>query len=200
MITAGNNRRRRWRCWWGWRWPQPPYPLRAQQACEPLFNTFIPEFQKYILPTPFERSGNIIIFHLSKWWKAKFFLLCYVIFLVRLQAKFEIWNHSWEWKFSKKSHAVHIMVRLSSSRSLIFKHRFGKNTTVSPSSAAVSLLPRHSRPLQLLWVKKTTFVNLTHDDDHNLQKVVSLLSPIAFERLGSLRSSSLTLVVSVQNN
>ena len=39
----------------------------------------------------------MIIFHLSiKWWKVKFFILCDVIFLLRLQKKFEI-DHSWEW-------------------------------------------------------------------------------------------------------
>ena len=38
-----------------------------------------------------------IIFHLSKLWKAKFSLLCDVIFLVRLEGKFDI-DHSWEWK------------------------------------------------------------------------------------------------------
>ena len=42
-------------------------------------------------------NGSIIIFHLSERWKAKFFILCDVIFLVRLQEKFEI-DHSWEWK------------------------------------------------------------------------------------------------------
>ena len=36
------------------------------------------------------RMGSIIIFDLSKLWKAKFFILCDVIFLVRLQGKFEI--------------------------------------------------------------------------------------------------------------
>ena len=41
------------------------------------------------------RIGSIIIFHLSKLLKAKFFILCDVIFLVRLQGKFEI-DHSWE--------------------------------------------------------------------------------------------------------
>ena len=39
----------------------------------------------------------IIIFHLSKLWKAKFSLLCDVIFLVRLQEKFDI-DRSQEWK------------------------------------------------------------------------------------------------------
>ena len=36
------------------------------------------------------RIVSIIIFHLSKVWKAKFFILCDVIFLVRLQGKFDI--------------------------------------------------------------------------------------------------------------
>ena len=43
------------------------------------------------------RIGSEIIFDLSKLWKAKFFILRDVIFLVRLQGKFEI-DHSWEWK------------------------------------------------------------------------------------------------------
>ena len=43
------------------------------------------------------RLGSIIIFHLSKLSKAKFFTLCDAIFLVRLQGEFEV-DHSWEWK------------------------------------------------------------------------------------------------------
>ena len=43
------------------------------------------------------RIGSIIIFQLSKLCKAEFFILCDVIFLVRLQEKFEV-VHSWEWK------------------------------------------------------------------------------------------------------
>ena len=43
------------------------------------------------------RFGCIIIFHLSKRWKAKFSILCDVVFLVRPQGKFEI-DHSWEWR------------------------------------------------------------------------------------------------------
>ena len=43
------------------------------------------------------RIGSIIFFHLSKLWKANFFILCDVTFLVRLQGKFEA-DHSWEWK------------------------------------------------------------------------------------------------------
>ena len=45
------------------------------------------------------RICSIKIFHLSKLWKAKFFVLCDVIFLVRLQGKFEI-DHSWEFPFT----------------------------------------------------------------------------------------------------
>ena len=41
------------------------------------------------------RIGSKIIFHMSKLWKAKFFILCDVILLVRPQEKFEI-DHSWE--------------------------------------------------------------------------------------------------------
>ena len=36
------------------------------------------------------RISSTIIFHLSKLWKAKFFILCEVIFVVRLQEKIEI--------------------------------------------------------------------------------------------------------------
>ena len=43
------------------------------------------------------RIGGTIIFHLSKQWEAKFFILCDVIFQVRLAGKFEI-DLSWEWK------------------------------------------------------------------------------------------------------
>ena len=43
------------------------------------------------------RIGSIIILHLSKLWKATFFILCNVIFLVRLQENFGI-DHSWERK------------------------------------------------------------------------------------------------------
>ena len=43
------------------------------------------------------RIGSIIIFNLSKLWKAMFFILCDVILPVRLQEKFEL-GHSWEWK------------------------------------------------------------------------------------------------------
>ena len=67
-------------------------------------NFFTPNFKDYILPTfkkrcirdAVVRIGSITIFHLSKLWKAKFLILCDVIFLVRPQDKFEI-NQSFEW-------------------------------------------------------------------------------------------------------
>ena len=54
-------------------------------------------------PQPFQgkcisevvRFGSTIVFHSSKLLKAKFSILCDVIFLARLQGKFEI-DHSWE--------------------------------------------------------------------------------------------------------
>ena len=48
------------------------------------------------------RIGSIIVFHLRKLWKAKFFILCDVIFLERVQKKFEIAHH-WEWKVEEKA-------------------------------------------------------------------------------------------------
>ena len=46
------------------------------------------------------RIGSTITFHLGKLWNAKYFILCDVIFLVRLQGKLEI-DHSWEWNVSR---------------------------------------------------------------------------------------------------
>ena len=43
------------------------------------------------------RIRSTIIFHQSNLWKARFFILCDVILLARLQGKFDI-DHSWEWK------------------------------------------------------------------------------------------------------
>ena len=55
------------------------------------------------------RIGSIIIFLLSKLWKAKFFILCDVIFLVRLQGNFEI-DHSCEWKGQHSAHAANHLI------------------------------------------------------------------------------------------
>ena len=72
-----------------------------------MIHLFTSKFKKYILPIMSfwremymrgsENNYSIIIFHLSKLWKAKFSILRDVIFLVKLQEKFEI-DHSWEWK------------------------------------------------------------------------------------------------------
>ena len=43
------------------------------------------------------RIGSTIVSHLIKLWNVKFFLLCDVIFLVKLQGKFEL-DQSWKWK------------------------------------------------------------------------------------------------------
>ena len=43
------------------------------------------------------RIGSIIIFHLRKQWKAKFFILCDVIFLLMLQGKFGNPNPARDW-------------------------------------------------------------------------------------------------------
>ena len=63
------------------------------------FNPFTPKFKTYILPTFYREmyewcSENwwLIIFHLSKLWKAKFFIMCDVIF--RGKAAGEIWHWS----------------------------------------------------------------------------------------------------------
>ena len=65
----------------------------TMESCWPEVNPFIPKFKKYIIPVGI---GGIVIFHLSNEWKAKFSILYGVIFLVRLQGKFDI-DHSWEW-------------------------------------------------------------------------------------------------------
>ena len=45
------------------------------------------------------RVGSMIIFRLRELWESKFFTLCDVIFMVRLQGKLKIADHSWDWKF-----------------------------------------------------------------------------------------------------
>ena len=51
-----------------------------------------PKLKKYIPRTFLIQYSS---FNLSKLWKAKFFILCDVILLMRLQEKLD---HSWEWK------------------------------------------------------------------------------------------------------
>ena len=52
---------------------------------EVLVNPFTPKFKKNI--SEVVRIGSIIIFNSSKLWKAKFFILCDVIFLVKCRGK-----------------------------------------------------------------------------------------------------------------
>ena len=63
------------------------------------------------------RIGVINIFHLGKLWKTKFFILCDVTFLVKLQEKFEI-DHSWEWMFGRlhRSSSCHVVSSFLQSR------------------------------------------------------------------------------------
>ena len=63
---------------------------RSQKVHSPNFLT-----DKYI--SKVVRISSMIIFYLSKLWKAKFSIQFDVILLVRLQGKFDI-DHSWEWK------------------------------------------------------------------------------------------------------
>ena len=51
--------------------------------------TFSPPFKEKCIGEVV-RIGSIIISHLSKLWNTKFFIPCDVIFLVRMQGKFEI--------------------------------------------------------------------------------------------------------------
>ena len=75
-------------------------------SCKPpqdVLTLILPNSKKYILPTFLKekcvseavRIGRIIIFHLSKLRKAKFFIMCGVIFQVRMKGEFEI-DHSWD--------------------------------------------------------------------------------------------------------
>ena len=54
------------------------------------FNSTFPQPFKEKCISEVVRIGNVIIFHLSKLWKAKFFIQCGVIFLVMLQGNFKL--------------------------------------------------------------------------------------------------------------
>ena len=68
------------------------------------WSTFSQPLNKKCIKCGCEKFDSIIIFHLSKLWKAIFFILCDVKFLVRLQGKFDI-DHSWEWTDAWSSNA-----------------------------------------------------------------------------------------------
>ena len=74
------------------------YPQNLSQSLTPISSrsTFSQPFKDKCMWGS-ERIGSIIILHLSKRWKTKFFILCDAILLSMLQEKFEI-DHSWEWK------------------------------------------------------------------------------------------------------
>ena len=62
-------------------WPTQQLPSSKSTFSQPSKEKCISEVM---------RIGSMILFHLSKLWKAKFSLLCDVIFLVRPQGKFDI--------------------------------------------------------------------------------------------------------------
>ena len=66
------------------------------ESCEQFGAVHSPNLPKEKCMSEVVRIVRLIIFHLRKLWKAKFFILCHVIFLLRLQEKFEV-DHSWEW-------------------------------------------------------------------------------------------------------
>ena len=75
----------------GWR----PYP-QATLSLPSSKSTFSQPFGEKCI-REVVGIGSIIIFHLSKLWKASYPIILCVIFLVRLKEKFEI-DHSCEWK------------------------------------------------------------------------------------------------------
>ena len=84
-----------------WEDDMPAFPRQVvKTSCERAW-TLNSQVQKVQSPDQFWRAmllevlriGSIIIFHLSKLWIARFSIFCDVIFLVRLQGKFEI-DHS----------------------------------------------------------------------------------------------------------
>ena len=75
---------------WAWDWKGHPFHSWAQKV-------YSPNLSKSDCMSDVARICSIITFHLSKLWKVKFSILCDVIFLVRLQGKFDI-DHSQEWK------------------------------------------------------------------------------------------------------
>ena len=80
-----------WECtFWTWEWKGKPFQSWAQKV-------HFPSLLKRKCISKVVRICIKIIFHLSKLWKAKFSLLCDVIFPVGLEGKFDI-DNSQEWK------------------------------------------------------------------------------------------------------
>ena len=149
----------------------PPRQLRLSSPARKSKSTLPTEFKKY--PQPFKerciseviRIGSIIIFPVSKLWKAKFFILCGVIFLVSPQGKFVI-DHSWEWKvWNVRSHVLPCQLLgqrqwkplwLWACRQVPpFAHGFGKHESFPGDNRSGS--ERQSLPLSLPSSKTTFF-------------------------------------------
>ena len=65
--------------------------------CTQMSTLSLPSLKMFILPMYEWGSENLLYNHLSsisELWKVKFFILCHVVFLVRLQGKFEV-GHLW---------------------------------------------------------------------------------------------------------
>ena len=96
-----------------------------------LINPFTPELKKVHSPnlsrrkciSEVARICSIIIFHLSKLWKVKFSILCDVVFLVRLQGKFDI-DHSWEWKGKTSQYLASTGTFRYNLQCIVRNHRF----------------------------------------------------------------------------
>ena len=87
-------------------------------------STFSQRFKKKCI-SEVVRIGSMIIFHLSKLWKAKFFSLCDVIFLVRLQGKLKLIWPTLEWEGLPESEQRFQKSKCSSmaERKFLFCHR-----------------------------------------------------------------------------
>ena len=98
------------------------------------------------------RIGLIIIFHLSKLWKAEFSILCDVIFLVRLQEKFEL-DHGLGVRGFTAAHAKMSyensplkLVSLWCDRWLTCSRTAGRNSTPHPLRSSLSWTPTRTWP------------------------------------------------------
>ena len=80
------------------------------------------------------RIDSMIIFHLSVWWKAKFFVMCDVTFLLRLQGKFDI-DHSYG-SGRVKSQTRNSSFIMTPGRCWFFR-KHGKQKTITPLSMLI---------------------------------------------------------------
>ena len=73
----------------------------------------------------------MIIFHLSKLWKTKFFIPCDAIFLVRMKEKFGM-DHYWEWRVNIHEESTNVSEHTSSFCTILKKSPFWKISTGIP--------------------------------------------------------------------